>query len=201
MRDVASYTRITPNQRDHELKEYCKRVNEEPITRQLLANWGLRLMDHGVELEVRQFDEERVIFANNKSFGVGPNADFGKYSTNNEMLEAIPLTKWLLIHTKSDQKAVQSFIDCMVLNSRPMGINASKPKIIVLENDRIETWAQMLRQVLNVETQIVVCVCPTSRDDRYSTIKRICCAESPIPSQVLSDAMILRDSNRNMIGK
>lgn len=78
MRDVASITRITPNQRDYELKKYCKRVNDEPKTRQLLADWGLRLMDRGVELEVRQLDEESVMFANNKSFGVGPNA--GKYS-------------------------------------------------------------------------------------------------------------------------
>lgn len=68
-----------------------------------------------------------------------------------------------------------------------MGITASKPKIIVLDNDKTETYAQILRQALNVQTQIVVCICPTARDDRYNTIKKICCAESPIPSQVNSN--------------
>lgn len=184
MRDVASITRITPNQRDHELKQYCKRVNDNPDTRQLLADWGLRLMDHGLELQVRQLDEESVIFANDKSFKVGPNADFGKYSTNNELLQRVQLTNWILIHIKNDVKAACSFIDCMQRNSRPMGISASMPQIIVLDDDRNETWAQTLRQALKVETQIVVCICPTSRDDRYSVIKKICCAESPIPSQV-----------------
>lgn len=184
MRDVATYTRISPNQRDHELKEFCKRVNGEAETRQLLGNWGLRLVDHGLDLQVRLFDEERVIFANNKSFGVGPNADFGKYSTNNELMKVVPLHNWLLIHTKNDQKAARAFIECMERNSRPMGISANKPNIIVLDNDRNETYAQTLRQALNVETQIVVCICPTSRDDRYNAIKKICCAESPIPSQV-----------------
>lgn len=94
------------------------------------------------------------------------------------------LFSWLLIHVKNDQKAARAFMECMERNSRPMGISASKPKIIVLDNDRNETYAQTLRQALNVETQIVVCICPTSRDDRYNAIKKICCAESPIPSQV-----------------
>lgn len=93
MRDVATFTRISPNQRDHELKQYCQRVNDNAETRQLLANWGLRLMPHGLNLQVRQFDEERVIFANGKTFGVGPNADFGKYSTNNQLMQVVPLTK------------------------------------------------------------------------------------------------------------
>lgn len=184
MRDVAAFTRITPNQRDHELKQFCKRVNEEQETRQLLANWGLRLMDHGLDVQVRQLDEERVIFANNKTFGVGPNADFGKYSTNNELMCVVQLENWIIIHVKNDQKAARAFVECMERNARPMGITAKKPNIIVLDNDRNETYAQTLRQALKVDTQIVICISPTSRDDRYSAIKKICCAETPIPSQV-----------------
>lgn len=190
MRDVATYTRITPNQRAKELRDFCARVNQDPETRQLLANWGLRLKEDGLQLSVRLFDEERVIFANNKSFGVGPNADFGKYSTNNELMKVVPLHNWVVIHVRNDQKAANAFIECMERNLRPMGISGSRPKVIVLDNDKTETYAQTLRQALNVETQIVVCLCPTSRDDRYNTIKKICCAESPIPSQVLSNSTI-----------
>lgn len=125
-----------------------------------------------------------MIFANNKTFGVGPNADFGKYCTNNELMCVVALTNWVLIHTKNDQKAAGAFVDCMMRNSRPMGIIVNKPNIIVLENDRTETYAQTLRQALKVDTQIVVCICSTARDDRYNAIKKICCAETPIPSQV-----------------
>lgn len=183
MRDVATFTRITPNQRALELVKFIERVNQEPETRQLLANWGLRL-ENAIDLQVRQMDEERVIFANNKSFGVGPNADFGKYCTNNELMAVVPLHNWLLIHVKNDSKAANAFIECMERNSRPMGIQVSRPNVIVLDNDKTETYAQTLRQALNVKTQMVVCLCPTSRDDRYNVIKKICCAESPIPSQV-----------------
>lgn len=184
MKDVATFTRISPNQRANELVQFCRRVNDNPETRQLLANWGLTLLDNAVGLEARQMEEERVIFANNKSFGVGHNADFGKYCTNNEQMSVVNLHNWLLIHVKNDAKAAKAFVECMERNSRPMGITASKPKVIVLDNDKTDTYASTLRQALNVQTQIVVCICPTARDDRYSAIKKICCAESPIPSQV-----------------
>lgn len=187
MRDVATYTRISPNQRANELLQFCKRVNGNNETKQLLANWGLRLCDEAVGLQARLLDEERVLFANNKSFGVGPNADFGKYCTNNELMSVVNLHNWLLIHVKNDAKAAKAFTDCMERNCRPMGISVSKPNIIVLDNDKTETYATTLRQALNVQTQIVVCICPTSRDDRYAAIKKICCAEKPIPSQVSTE--------------
>lgn len=184
MRDVAAFTRISPNQRANELIKFCKRVNDTPETKQLLANWGLRIVNEAVGLQVRLLEEERVIFGNNKTFGVGPNADFNSKCTNNTLMSVVSLHNWLLIHVKNDLKAAKAFVECMERNSSPMGISVNKPKIIVLENDKTDTYAQTLRQALNVQTQIVVCICPTSRDDRYATIKKICCAESPIPSQV-----------------
>jgi len=35
------------------------------------------------------------------------------------------------------------------------------------------------------QLQIIVAICPTSRDDRYSAIKKTCCVDLPIPSQVI----------------
>ena len=32
--------------------------------------------------------------------------------------------------------------------------------------------------------QIVVVIFPSQRDDRYSFIKKLCCVENPVPSQV-----------------
>lgn len=191
MRDVAVHTRISPNQRAQQLVEFCKRVNSKPETKQLLSNWGLRLCEEGVGLQARVLDEEKVFFGNNKSFGVGPNADFGKYCTNNTLVSVKPLHNWLLIHVKNDLKAAKAFVDGMERNTGPMGITVAKPKIITLDNDKTDTYAQTLRQALNVQTQIVVCICPTSRDDRYAVIKKICCAESPIPSQVIFLLIVL----------
>lgn len=184
MRDIATYTRISPNQRVEALSQYCSRVNSTVETREILSNWGLSLEENPVKLEIRQLEEENIFFAKNKSFSAGRNADFGKYATTNELLDVIHLTNWLVIHTRNDGRAAKAFIDCMERNSRPMGIMVTSPRVIVLNDDKTDTYIQTLRKSLKAETQIVVAICPTSRDDRYAAIKKVCCAELPIPSQV-----------------
>lgn len=185
MRDVATFTRITPNQRVQGLQKFCKRVNEEPRAAEILHNWGLRLESQPVRLEVRQLEEERVIFAKGKSFPTGRNADFAKYATTNELLDIKHISNWLIIHTKNDHKSAKAFMDCMRTNSKPMGINVNQPEVVVIDSDRTEAYIQTLRKHLNPKIQVVVIICPTSRDDRYAAIKKVCCAELPIPSQVI----------------
>lgn len=69
-------------------------------------------------------------------------------------------------------------------NSGPMGITVSRPDVVQLNDDRTETYIQALRSKITTSTQIVVTICPTSRDDRYAAIKKVCCSEIPVPSQV-----------------
>lgn len=58
------------------------------------------------------------------------------------------------------------------------------PLIIDLPNDRTETFLRSIRENLTPQVQMVVVIFPTSRDDRYSAVKKLCCVESPVPSQV-----------------
>lgn len=127
--------------------------------------------------------EEKVIFAR-KEFGVGPMADFSKYSTNNELLEVVPMKDWVLIHTKNDSRTAKAFVDGMMKNCKPMGLTMNTPRIVTTDNDQITTFVNALRSNIKPGVQIVVIICPTSRDDRYAAIKKVCCVESPIPSQV-----------------
>lgn len=184
MRDIASITRVTPNQRNLELHKFCKRVNSMEETKRILSDWGLELEDRAVGLEARKLPAEKVEFGKGKSFAVGDNGDFSKYIGNNEMLTVIHLTNWLIIHPKTVQKEAKSFIDLMLRNARPMGVNISQPNVIVLNDDRTETYASTLRTKLTASTQIVVFISQSLKGDLYATIKKICCAESPIPSQV-----------------
>lgn len=104
--------------RNYLIKKCCVFSTE---TKKMLSDWGLTLMDNAVDVNIRLMEEEKVIFANNRQFGVGPNADFGKYCTNNELLSVVNLHNWLLIHVKNDTKAAKAFVDCMEKNIRAVG--------------------------------------------------------------------------------
>ena len=56
--------------------------------------------------------------------------------------------------------------------------------MLELRDDRTESYLRFIREHLNPQTQVVVVIFPTSRDDRYSAVKKLCCVESPVPSQV-----------------
>lgn len=183
MRDIATFTRITPNQRMKAYQQFCQNVNKTPEARDILRNWGLTLDENSLQLQARQFDEENVQFKM-KEFSVGRGADFNKHCTSNEVLEVVSLKNWLVIHTKKDGTFAKRFIDCMERNSKPMGISVARPRIEVLETDKTELYVQLLRKCITPDLQIVTIICPTSRDDRYAAIKKVCCSEMPIPSQV-----------------
>ena len=78
-------------------------------------------------------------------------------------------------------------------------VNDARP--VELPNDRTETYLRNIREQLTPETQMVVIIFPTSRDDRYSAVKKLCCVESPVPSQVtiyaLSIAFFVQSTQPN----
>jgi aubergine-like protein len=47
-----------------------------------------------------------------------------------------------------------------------------------------------LKSSIKKDTQMVVCVVTSKRKDRYDAIKRICCLEIPVPSQVITTQLI-----------
>lgn len=67
-----------------------------------------------------------------------------------------------------------------------LSLQMSEPKLLDLPNDRTDTYLHAIKESVNEKVQLVVAVFPTSRDDRYSAFKKLCCIETPVPSQVNS---------------
>ncbi|XP_051862423.1 protein argonaute-3-like isoform X1 [Drosophila albomicans] len=201
LRDIAAVTRVTPNQRILALEKYVKNVNTNVEAKQILANWGLTLANNNVSVVGRKLLDEQIYFAN-KTVSAGPNADFSRDATNSELLDVVHIDNWLLIYHKNDFRACNSFMKHMETCCAAFGMRINKPKTLTLDQDRIDSYVDALRRNIVSETQIVVCICPTSRDDRYSAIKKICCAELPVASQIINARTLLNDGkNRSIVQK
>uniref|UniRef100_A0A1A9WEW9 Piwi domain-containing protein n=1 Tax=Glossina brevipalpis TaxID=37001 RepID=A0A1A9WEW9_9MUSC len=201
MREIATFTRVTPNQRVESLKKFYTNISQSPESCKILSDWGLSLVPSYEEISARQFEEEKIYFAQNV-VSAGHNADFSKHVATNELLEIFPINNWLLIHCKVDTKVAASFCEHMQRNTRSFGLTVHPARIVVINNDRIDTYVNALRQNITRDTQIVVCICTTSRDDRYAAIKKTCCAEIPIPSQVINSRTLQNETkNRAIVQK
>lgn len=184
MREISSCSSVSPNQRILALDNFIKNVNKNDEAKAILENWGLSLVRTDQSLVGRKIDAEKILFANNTVLA-GPTSDFSRDVCNNVILEIIDLRNWILIHYKNDLRSAKALVNNMERCCESFGMKVCKPKIVSLELDRVDTYVDALRRNINTDTQIVVCICPTSRDDRYNAIKKICCSESPIASQVI----------------
>ena len=57
--------------------------------------------------------------------------------------------------------------------------------MVSLPDDRTESYVKQLRSLLNPDVQLVLMVVPAQKSDRYAAIKKLCCIETPVPSQVV----------------
>ncbi|KAG4079836.1 hypothetical protein HA402_014967 [Bradysia odoriphaga] len=201
MRDIATITRVTPNQRVDAMNTFCKNLNASKEATDVLKNWGLTLETNPLKLGGRQLEDEEILFGRGKTI-IAERGDFNKYCCNNQLFKVINLTDWMVIHTKRDMKTAQNFIETIMTNSAPMGLKVNTPKVEVLNDDKNEQYVQLLRRVVNASLQIIVIICPSSRDDRYAAIKKVCCGELPIPTQVINSRTLANEAkSRSIIAK
>lgn len=182
MRDIATITRVTPEQRMHAYRKFCDNVNNSPEATAMLKNWGLSLGEPR-KIMGRQLANETVTFGNGSC--VAEKGDFSRFVTNNKMLKVIDLKSWLILYTRRDEKATKSFVELMERNAAPMGMDVFRPRVECLQDEKTETYVKKLRTCINSSLQIIVLICPSNRDDRYAAIKKICCSELPIATQVI----------------
>ena len=58
-------------------------------------------------------------------------------------------------------------------------------QIVCLPDDRTDSFVKQLRSLLDPSVQLVLMVFPQIKADRYAAVKKLCCIEMPVPSQVV----------------
>jgi len=202
MKDLAVHTRVTPAQRQNAMRKFVNSVNNSPEACAELATWGLELDKSTVEIAGRRLAPEMIKMGGNREFSAGNQADWSRDACRNTLLQPVNLINWGVFFTRRDAAKANDFIKHMQTETRNMGINCQPPFRKELANEKIETLVQELRSSINPEVQMVVCINPTNRDDRYSAIKKLCCVECPVPSQVIVARTISKpDKLRSVVQK
>ena len=92
--------------------------------------------------------------------------------------------RWIIIHSPRDARFANDFAGLMRKVGPQMGIQVGDPNITGLRDESTDSYLRALRHYIEPSLQLVVILFPTARDDRYSAVKKLCCSEMPIASQV-----------------
>lgn len=198
MKDLATHTKLSPQQRLGSYKEFISRVNGSAKDKQLLEDWGLKLEESPIGVTARLLGEETMIFGGDKKQGIGPQADFTRAATSNAVIEAYDLTNWVMIYDKQDKATADKFVNTMIKICGPTGMRCANAKRSELPNDRIDSYVNAIRKCMSSDPhiQMFVTLFPTLRDDRYAAVKKTLCFEVPCPSQCIN-TKTLRHENKN----
>lgn len=186
MRDIATHTRIAPAVRNQKLMEFLKNVDDNPEAKIQFTNWGLKLDLKPVFLEARHISPEEIIFGN-KTARVNEKCDWSRDATNSALITPVAIKSWLFVYTRRDSTKAEDFLNNLKNVSRCMGFQFCAPTKIEINDDLPATYCNSIRASFKQEMQLVVIMTPgnSQREDRYNAIKKICCCDLAVPSQVL----------------
>ncbi|XP_053668033.1 protein aubergine-like [Anopheles marshallii] len=190
MRAIADHTRIGADMRIQRLERFNERL-QGAAGREVFQFWKTELDRRLVEVPARTLRQEAIMFQpQGEGVPAGPEAEWSQAFHKNQLFKSIPLHRWFVVCERGKETLVKDFLGCMMQASRGMNFKITEPKIITVQNDGPHGYNQALSQLFNEDLQLVMCVVPNDRADRYASIKKVCCVERAIPCQVIKTRTI-----------
>ncbi|NWS76801.1 PIWL2 protein, partial [Crotophaga sulcirostris] len=187
MKDVLREMLQSPRQHYARLTSLLCRIKDNPEASAELMRWGLTL-DPDIHRTQGQVLPMERINLRHSSFIPDEDLNWNKQIAREASISTITLNCWLLVYPKRLQDMAKNLVTIMESTCSPIGMRVSRPALVELKDDRVETYAKTIRSVLGSEdkVQLLLCLISSSREDLYGVIKKLCCVQTPVPSQVIN---------------
>uniref|UniRef100_A0A182KF12 Uncharacterized protein n=1 Tax=Anopheles christyi TaxID=43041 RepID=A0A182KF12_9DIPT len=198
MRSIADHTRLGADKRIERLQRFNERLQETPASREVFTFWKTELERRLVDVPSRLLQQETIMFRpDGGGVPAGPEADWNQAFRNNQMFKTVPLQRWYIVCERKAEQLTRDFLGAIMQSSRGMGFNVAQPQILYLPNDAGSSYTNAINELVNKDPQLVMCIVPNDRADRYKAIKKKCCVDRALPCQVIK-ARTITPKNQNL---
>ncbi|KAM9621905.1 piwi-like protein 2 [Trichechus inunguis] len=188
MKDLTQQINLSPKQHHNALECLLQRISKNETARNEMTRWGLCLQNDVHKIEGRVLPMERINLRNT-SFTTSQELNWIKEVTRDLSILTVPMHFWAVFYPKRAMDQARELVNMLEKIAGPIGMRMSPPAWVELKDDRIETYIRTIQSMLGAEgkkIQMVVCIIMGTRDDLYGAIKKLCCVQSPVPSQVIN---------------
>ncbi|XP_073445031.1 piwi-like protein 2 isoform X2 [Dendrobates tinctorius] len=191
MKDLSLQIHLSPKQHYISLGKLIKRIQNNEDAQVELQRWALQI-DSDIHLTSGRILPMEKINLRSNSFSPGEDLNWTREVTREPSISAVPLQYWAVIYPKRAFTQVKDLASALEKIAGPIGMRVNQPKAIELRDDRVDTYARTIRSLLEGEAkvQLIVCIISGTRDDLYGAIKKLCCVQTPVPSQVVNSRTI-----------
>lgn len=186
MRALAEFTRVAPDSRIKKLQNFSQRLMKNEDITKLFKQWDLKLSSSLVEVAGRILPPETIVVGGKIKFSAGQDADWTRELRANPMHIIAPCTQWVCVCPSMFKQDAYSFVQMIVKASKGMSFNIPNPRLYEIQNDSVATYLEALEFVINnYRPQMILCIVSNNKLDRYSAIKKKCCVDRAVPTQVV----------------
>lgn len=185
MKAMAEHTRLTPDMRINRLITFNRRLQQTEQSTQVLKDWQMSLDTRLVEFPGRVLKKQTIKFGNNATVLPDDTLDWTRAFRNNSMYTSSDLKNWHIIVPSKALRETEQFCQTLQQAARGMRFTISPPQSIAINDDRPNSYIQAIERVAQNDPQMIMCVVPNISSDRYAAIKKKCCVDRGIPTQVV----------------
>ncbi|XP_017587892.1 PREDICTED: piwi-like protein 2 [Corvus brachyrhynchos] len=177
----------SPQQHYQRLTSLLHRIQDTPDASRELGRWGLCLDTDIYRTQGHILPGERINLRH-RSFLPAEDLGWHREVTKEAPIAVISINSWLLIYPKRLQHLARDLLAAMRSSCGSMGMQVGQPTVQELRDDRIETYVRSIQSSLGSQdkVQLLLCLIPNGRDDIYGAVKKLCCVQTPVPSQVIN---------------
>ncbi|XP_010162141.2 piwi-like protein 2, partial [Antrostomus carolinensis] len=147
LKEVTREMLQSPRQHYTRLTSLLRRIKDNPEASQELMHWGLSLDPDIHRTQGRVLPAERI---NLRHSSFVPTEDLGwsKEVSREASISVIAMNYWLLVYPKRLHNLAKDLLATMESVCGPIGMHISRPALVELKDDRIETYAKTIQSVL-----------------------------------------------------
>ncbi|XP_035236171.1 piwi-like protein 2 [Anguilla anguilla] len=187
MKDLTMHINVSGEQHTHSLKQLLQNINSNKEALTELARWGLDIGNNILVTQGRTLPMETICMQS-ASFVTTADVSWSREVVRDASISCIPLNCWAVFYPRRCAEQAEELVATFGKVAGPMGLRLDRPIRVELRDDRTETYVKSIHSQLTSEPnlQMVVCIMTGNRDDLYSAIKKLCCVQSPVPSQAIN---------------
>ncbi|XP_063698509.1 protein aubergine-like [Culicoides brevitarsis] len=195
MKAVAEHTRIGPAQRIRRLLDFNQRLKRTPEAMDVLKEWNMTLAQDLIEFTGRELPPEKIV-CNDREIPGNAEADWTRDFRNCLLYTVVHLNNWHLVALTRCQREANDFVRCLQDAVKKMGFTIAQPRVHLIENDRNDEILRAVENCARQDTQLIMLIISNNNPGRYSAIKKRCCVDRAIPTQVIVQKTITpKDGN------
>ncbi|XP_007905583.1 piwi-like protein 2 isoform X2 [Callorhinchus milii] len=187
MKDMALQINLSPEQHHVALQKLINKLNKTTAAQDELARWGLVIDNRICQKEGRVLPSEKINLRN-VTFPTTREVNWTKDIARENAISTIPMQHWALFYTKRSASQAQELVSMMSKVAGPIGMKFHQPAYVELKDDRTQTYVRTIQSHLesNGTVKMIMCIIAGNRDELYHAIKKLCCVQFPVPSQVIN---------------